>query len=123
MFDTLRTWSAVSVPSAFAPSLTVSFIGCRGEAVVNSSSRVYSKQTGRPVSRAASAARSSEITSCLPPKPPPTRLQNTRTWSGRSAKRCASLTFAIDGDCELVRTVNRPFSTQAMEPWVSRWAC
>ena len=31
------------------------FIGCRGEAVVNSSSRVYSQHTGRPVSSVASA--------------------------------------------------------------------
>ena len=79
MLDTLRNCNAVSVPSAFAPSLTVIFIGCRGEAVVNSSSRVNSKHTGRPVSSVARATRSSEITSCLPPKPPPTRMQNTRS--------------------------------------------
>ena len=48
MFDTLRNWNAVSVPSAWAPSLTVIFIGCRGDAVVNSSSRVYSKQHRPP---------------------------------------------------------------------------
>ena len=65
----------------------MTFIGCRGDAVVNSSSRVYSQHTGRPVSRLASATRSSEITSCLPPKPPPTRLQNTRSWSGRRSNR------------------------------------
>ena len=99
------------------------FIGCRGDAVVNSSSRVYSQHTGRPVSSVASATRSSEITSCLPPKPPPTRLQNTRSWSGRRSNRCDSLSLAIDGDCELVRTFSRPSSIQAIEPCVSRCAC
>ena len=69
----------ILMPSSFAPSFSVIFIGCRGEAVVNSSSRVYSKLTARPVSRVARATRSSDITSCLPPNPPPTRLQNTRS--------------------------------------------
>ena len=63
------------------------------------------------------------MTSCLPPKPPPTRLQNTRSWSGRRSNRWDSLTFAIDGDCELVRTCSRPSSIHAIEPCVSRWAC
>jgi hypothetical protein len=96
--DTLRNPDAVSVPSALAPSFTVTFMGCRGEAVVNSSSRVYSQQTGRPVSSVARAGRSSEITSCLPPNAPPTRLQKTRNSSGRRLNRWDSLTFAIEGD-------------------------
>src|SRR5690242_21576584 len=53
---------------------------------MNCSSRVSSSLTGRPVLSAASARISSTNISCLPPKPPPTRSQNTRTLSGASAK-------------------------------------
>ena len=49
---------------------------------MNCSSRVSSNLTGRPVFSAASARMSSTNISCLPPKPPPTRSQNTRTLSG-----------------------------------------
>ena len=63
-----------------APSRTVIRIGCRVVAAVNCSSRVSSSCTGRPSRSTARATTSSVSISCLPPKPPPTRAANTRTW-------------------------------------------
>ncbi len=49
MLETVWICIAVSVPSFFAPSLIVIFIGWRETAAVNSSERVNSHFTGRPV--------------------------------------------------------------------------
>ena len=78
---------AVSVPSRLAPSFTRIVIGWRVVAAMNCSSRVNSHCTGRPVFSAARTQRSSVTISCLPPKPPPTRSQKTRTLRGKSPKR------------------------------------
>ena len=88
---------------------------------MNCSSRVSSSLTGRPVFNAASARISSTNISCLPPKPPPTRLQNTRTLSGGRSNRSASARRVRNGTCVEERTVRTPSSsTKAMPPWVSR---
>ena len=63
------------------------------------------------------------MSSCLPPNPPPTRLQKTRNWSGRRSNRYSNFCLAIDGDCELVRTFSRPSAIHAIEPCVSKWTC
>ena len=87
MFESTSSCSAVSLPSLSAPALTVTRIGCRVEVAMNCSSRVSSNFTGRPVLSAASARMSSTNISCLPPKPPPTRSQNTRTLSAGRLKQ------------------------------------
>ena len=62
--------------------------------------------------------------SCLPPKPPPTRLVNTRTSSRSSPKTWHSSSRTRNGTCELVRITKRPSSSrQPVQPWVSRCAC
>ncbi len=73
------TASAVSTPSAVAPAVTPTRIGCRAGESVNSSDRVNSSCTGRPVASTASVTTSSVRISCLPPNPPPTRAVKTRT--------------------------------------------
>jgi hypothetical protein len=80
--ETVWICIAVSVPSFFAPSLMVIFIGWRVVAEVNCSGRVNSHFTGRPVFSAASTHRSSVSSSCLPPKPPPTHSEKTWICSG-----------------------------------------
>ncbi len=115
---------AVSVPSRVAPSLTRVVMGWRVVAPMNCSSRVNSHMTGRPVFSAARTHRSSEIISCLPPKPPP--MRSVKTWTSRSSRpnRWQSFCLAMNGACELVRTCTRPSSPfQAMEPCVSRCTC
>ena len=89
---------------------------------MNCSSRVSSSLTGRPVLSAASAKISSTNISCLPPKPPPTRSQNTRTLSGARSKISASARRVRNGVCVLERTLRTlpVASTQARPPWVSR---
>ena len=82
-------------------------IGCRVVAAVNSSSRVSSSWTGRPVRRTASATMSSVSISCFPPNPPPTRLAITRTWSAGSPKSAQSASLVRNGTCVDVRSVSR----------------
>ena len=72
---------AVRWPSLLAPALSLMVNGCRVVVAVNCSVRVSSSWTGRFSFRAASATRSSVRTSCLPPKPPPTRPATTCTRS------------------------------------------
>ena len=98
--------------------------GWRVVAAVNCSARVNSSLAGRPVRSTASATTSSTSISCLPPKPPPTRPQNTRTRpSGRPRTR-ASARRVRNGTWVEVRTTRRPSaSVQAMAQCVSRWAC
>jgi len=74
-YETLRICIAVRVPSFFAPTLIVTFIGCRETLPMNSSVRVHSHFTGRPVRNVASTQSSSLSISCLAPKPPPTRSE------------------------------------------------
>ena len=91
---------------------------------MNSSVRVYSYCTGRPVRSTASATRSSVSSSCLPPNPPPTRAVNTRTRSGGSARIRASSLRTRNGTCVLVRITSRPSSSsQPMDAWVSSAVC
>jgi hypothetical protein len=92
--------------------------------MVNSSSRVNSSCTGRPVRSTAIVTRSSVSSSCLPPKPPPTRAANTRTRSGSSAKIRQISACTRYGTCELVRSTSRPSaSSQPRVAWVSSAAC
>ena len=76
---------------------------------MNCSSRVNS-QLHRPARScsAASATRSSVSISCLPPKPPPTRSQNTRTLSGRDRTGRTACPRVRNGIWLLVRTLSTP---------------
>ena len=108
----------------FAPILRCTFIGCRVVAAMNSSSRVNSSLTGRPVLSVANAQMSSVKTSCLPPKPPPTRSQKTLTVAGSRSKMKQSFCLVMCGVWLLVRTLSRWFSSsQVIEQCVSRCAC
>ena len=83
---------------------------------MNCSSRVSSSFTGRPVLSAASARMSSTNISCLPPKPPPTRSQNTRTLSGARPKRSASARRVRNGTWVLERMLRTPVGIDPGEP-------
>ena len=62
--------------------------------------------------------------SCLPPKPPPTRLVNTCTSSRSSPKTWHSSSRTRNGTCELVRITKRPSASRhPVQPCVSRCAC
>ncbi len=100
--------SPVSVPSRVAPSVTVTAIGCRVVAAVNSSSRVSSSWTGRPVRSTASATMSSVSISCLPPNPPPTRFATTRTRSLARPKIRPISSRVRNGTWVDVRSTSRP---------------
>ena len=97
--------------------------GWRVVAAINSSSRVNSSMTGWPVFKVANAQMSSVSTSCLPPKPPPTRSQKTRTLSGIRSKMKQSFCLVMYGVWLLVRTLRRPLSSQVIVQCVSRCAC
>ena len=111
---------AVRTPSASAPSSTSTRTGCRLGTMVNSSARVISYCTARPVRRTASVTTSSVSSSCLPPNPPPTRPVRTRTRSGDRSKMCAISLRTRYGTWVLVRSTRRPSSSsQPRVAWVS----
>ena len=116
MLESTSSCSAVSFPSLSAPALTVTRIGCRVEVEMNCSSRVSSNLTGRPVLSAASARMSSTNISCLPPNPPPTRSQNTRTLSGGRSNRSASVRRVRNGTWVLDRTLRIPSVIEPGKP-------
>src|SRR5210317_1546655 len=66
-------YMAVKRPFWRAPNFTFILNGCRVLDAIKSSSRVYRNNIDRPVIQVRYAATSSSSTSCLEPKPPPTR--------------------------------------------------
>ncbi len=99
------------VPSRFTPVFMVMIWGWRERAAKNSSSRLYSSFTGRPVAMVRWQQMSSISTSCLPPKPPPMRGLITRMrFSGRPMTG-AIIRRTWKGTWVLVRTTMRPSSS------------
>ena len=87
---TLVCTSDVSRPSRVAPSATRCVDGVRPPTVRYTASRVSISRTGRPVTRAASVARTVPgHTFVLPPNAPPTYGEITRTSPAGTPNRCA----------------------------------
>ena len=95
----MTSWhSAVSLPSGPAPSRTRWIDGARWPVTANICGRVTAHLTGRPVTRAAMAARMTLARGIpLAPKPPPTCSAITRTCPGSSPNTAATCPAARDG--------------------------
>ena len=91
--------SACSRPSSSNPTFHDAWNPCRLPLIVMSCCRVSRTRTGRPVSRAPSAATAAKPCGCisLPPKPPPIRTHCTVTWWLASPSTWATISWVSVG--------------------------
>ena len=115
----IRVRIPVRFPSRSAPTSTSSTSAPAGLAAAKSSLRVIASRTGRRVASTADTTSGSGII-ILPPNPPPSGAQRTRTRSTGRPNSDATSSRVMNGACVEVLTISSSStSNQAVAVWGS----